>query len=139
MALIFLRFLHPPRTGESDMDSCQLSSIFIWGYYGTQYRVRSYPSILYKEYYLTRFNHQKNTTQLTTCQIDGPVCVPVNSAEIIEFTKTRDHKFHSTPYIYMCIYIHTIPYIPQLPLHVPLSFPCFFTMLTVCAPSPYIP
>ena len=27
MALNFLRFLHPPRTGESDMDSCQLSSI----------------------------------------------------------------------------------------------------------------
>ena len=38
----------------------------IWGYYGTQYRVRLYPpfgySILYKEYNLTRFNHQKNTT-----------------------------------------------------------------------------
>ena len=33
------------------------------GYYGTQYRVRLYPPfgyrILYKEYYLTRFNHQK--------------------------------------------------------------------------------
>ena len=40
----------------------------MWGYYGIQYRVRLYPpfgySILYKEYYLTRLNHQKNTTQL---------------------------------------------------------------------------
>ena len=40
---------------------------FIWGYYGTQYRVRLYPpfgySILYQEHNLTRCNHQKNTTQ----------------------------------------------------------------------------
>ena len=40
----------------------------MWGYYGTQYRVRLYPpfgySILYKEYYLTRFNHQNNNTQM---------------------------------------------------------------------------
>ena len=43
-----------------------IGSYFVWGYYGTQYRVRLYPpfgcSILY--YYLTRFNYQKNTTQL---------------------------------------------------------------------------
>ena len=42
---------------------CPYESYFIWGYYGTKYRVRFYPpfgySILYKEYYLTRFNHQK--------------------------------------------------------------------------------
>ena len=38
------------------------------GYYGTQYRVRLWPpfgySILYEEYYLTEFNHQKKATQL---------------------------------------------------------------------------
>ena len=41
---------------------------FIWGDYGTQYRVRLYPplrySVLYKEYDITRFNHLKNTTQV---------------------------------------------------------------------------
>ena len=46
----------------------QVSSILFGGYYGTQYRVRLYPafgySILYKEYYLTRFNHNKNVTQV---------------------------------------------------------------------------
>ena len=39
----------------------------IWGYYGTQYRVRFYPPFgysFYEEYNLTRFNHQKNTTQV---------------------------------------------------------------------------
>ena len=40
----------------------------MWGYYGTQYRVRlSSPfgySILYKEHDLTRFNHQPNPTHL---------------------------------------------------------------------------
>ena len=50
-----------------------VSSILICGYYGSKYRVRLYPlfgySILYKEYYLTRFNHQKNTTHVTT---EGP-------------------------------------------------------------------
>ena len=45
------------------------SMYFLGGYYGTQYRVRFYPpfgifSILYKEYNLTRFNHQKNTTHI---------------------------------------------------------------------------
>ena len=39
---------------------------FIWGYYGTHYRVRLYPplgySILYKGYNLTGFNHHKNPT-----------------------------------------------------------------------------
>ena len=46
------------------VDNAHMSSFFIWGYYGTQYRVRSYPpfgySILYKESYLTRFNHKKH-------------------------------------------------------------------------------
>ena len=41
----------------------RMSSIFIWGYYGTQYRVKLYPpfgySILYNDYNLTGFNHQK--------------------------------------------------------------------------------
>ena len=45
----------------------QMSSISL-GYYGTQYRIRLYPpleySILYKEYDLTRFNHQKNVIQM---------------------------------------------------------------------------
>ena len=49
--------------------------MFIWGYYGTQYRVRLYPpfgySILYKEYDLTRFNHQNNTTQMGVSQDRG--------------------------------------------------------------------
>ena len=57
------------RTGGNTI-TCQkqLSSI-LFGYYGTQYRVRLYPpfkySILCKEYNLTRLNHQKNTTQLS--------------------------------------------------------------------------
>ena len=46
-------------------------SYFIWGYYGTQYRGRLYPpfgdSIVYKEYNLTRFNHQKT---LLSCGYD---------------------------------------------------------------------
>ena len=41
----------------------RMSSISFWGYYGTHHRARFYPpgeySILYKEYNLTRFNHQK--------------------------------------------------------------------------------
>ena len=45
-----------------------LSGIFFWGYYGTHYRARLYPSFgikyFYKEYNLTRFNHQKNATHL---------------------------------------------------------------------------
>ena len=40
--------------------------VFYLGYYGTRYRTRLYSplgySILYKEYVLARFNHQKNTT-----------------------------------------------------------------------------
>ena len=45
-----------------------MSSIIFWGFYGTQYRVRLYPpfgcSVLYKEYYLTRFNYQKMATHM---------------------------------------------------------------------------
>ena len=45
-----------------------MSGIFVWGYYGTHYRVELCPpfvyTILYKEYYLIRFNHQKSTTQV---------------------------------------------------------------------------
>ena len=47
----------------------------IWGYYGTHYRIRLYPpfeyGVLSKEYYLTGFNHQKNTTQM--CRARKPV------------------------------------------------------------------
>ena len=49
--------------------SCSDEKYFIWGYCGTQYRVRFYPPfgvilILYKEYYLTRFSEQKKATQM---------------------------------------------------------------------------
>ena len=54
--------------------------VFYLGYSGTQYRVRLHPpfghSILYRDYNLTRFNHQKNryssvsmTTPLGACRI----------------------------------------------------------------------
>ena len=55
---------------------------FICGYYGTHYRVRVYPpfgySILYREYNLTRFNHQRNTTQVWCPEITLRVQVPNN-------------------------------------------------------------
>ena len=58
--------------------------VFYLGYYGTQYRVRLYPpfgySILCKEDYLTRFNHQKNHYSAVPCTgaLDGPksLCGP---------------------------------------------------------------
>ena len=44
-----------------DLVALSYEQYVIWGYYGTHYRVRLYPpfgySILYKEYYLTEFNH----------------------------------------------------------------------------------
>ena len=43
-------------------------------YCGTQYRVRLYPpfgySILYKEYYLTGFNHQKSATHVAFLSLE---------------------------------------------------------------------
>ena len=64
---------------ENEMETGVVLGIwyFIWGYHGTQYRVRIYPtfggiySILNEEYNLTRFNHQKNTTHLGLPIMEG--------------------------------------------------------------------
>ena len=61
------------------MRTAHLSNIFIWGYYGTQYRVYNFISslgysTLYKEYNLTRFNHQKrhySSELMWECQKHG--------------------------------------------------------------------
>ena len=56
------RALWSPRD-SFEFPATSLEKYFIWGYHGTQYRVRLYPpfgySTLYKEYYLTGLNHQK--------------------------------------------------------------------------------
>ena len=44
------------------------SELFLGGYCGTQYRVRSYPPLGYSIlYYLTRFNHQKTLLIWAVC------------------------------------------------------------------------
>ena len=61
--------------GKVDNSTFQMSSIFTWGYYGTQYRVKFDPpsgySILNKEYNLTGINHQK-----TLLRSSRAICSP---------------------------------------------------------------
>ena len=51
-----------------NIDCSSYEEYFSWGYYSTHYKVGLYIpfgySILYMEYHLTRFNHQKNATHM---------------------------------------------------------------------------
>ena len=91
--------------------------ICIWGYYGTQYRVRLFSPfgyrILYKEYDLTRFNHQQNITHLDPAPMDLRLRTLVMALPTVRWVAVKELNLSDcigeTALFTIHIYIYTYP------------------------------